>query len=211
MNVLGKEMNSRQIILMMLKRQKEQTVSELALELGVTEMAVRRHLQALEKAGLIKSRVERQAMGRPSHHYSLTAEGDESFPRNYSELSLGMLQDLEKISGSEMVNKLFEERQERLHNKYVGSINGTFHERIEALARIQSENGYMVEYERCEDGSYEFIEYNCPIAQVAKKYPVACQCEKQLFKKLLKTDNIERKSCIAKENTNCCMYTIREE
>lgn len=203
-------MNSRQIILVMLKRHKEQTVSELAKELGITEMAVRRHLHVLEKDGLIQSRIERQAMGRPCHHYSLTTKGDESFPRNYSDLSLQMLQDLEEISGTEIVEQLFERRKERLHDKYVNNIKGSFKERVEALARIQSENGYMVEYRQLEDGSFLFTEYNCPIAQIAKKYPIACHCEQQLFKKLLQTKHIEQQTCMAKEQTNCCTYTIRE-
>ena len=210
--VLSKETNStRQIILTMLKRNQDQTVTALATKLGVTEMAVRRHLQGLEKDDLIASRLERQAMGRPTHKYSLTEKGDECFPRNYGDLSLGILQDLEQMSGSEMIERLFQQRRDRLHLKYEAEMKGSFSERIEALARIQSENGYMVEYNQLEDGSYEFIEYNCPISQVAKEYPVACSCEQQLFKQLLETDDVERESCIAKENTNCCIYKLKEQ
>jgi len=206
-----KETNStRQVILTLLKRQKELTVSALATELELTEMAVRRHLRELEKDQLISSRVEKQAMGRPIHRYFLTEKGNESFPRNYNELSLGILQDLEQLSGSEIVDQLFEQRKERLFKKYEVDITGSFEERIEALAKIQSEGGYMVEYKKTEDGSFEFVEYNCPIAQVAKEYPIACSCEQELFKKLLKTNSVERTSCIAKENSTCCVYKLKE-
>ncbi len=212
MIVLAKETNStRQIILNMLKRNQELTVATIATELGVTEMAVRRHLQGLEHDGLIKSRLLRQAMGRPTHIYSLTEKGDECFPRNYSDLSLGILQDVEQMGGSQMVDRLFEQRRDRLQRKYEADMNGSFSDRIEALALIQSENGYMVEYKQLEDGSYEFIEYNCPISQVAKEFPIACNCEQQLFKKLLETDGVERESCIAKENTSCCVYKLKEK
>lgn len=207
---MGKDMNSRQIILTILKRNEEQTVAALAKELGVTEMAVRRHLRELEKDGLIESRSERQAMGRPSYKYSLTAKGDESFPRNYDDLSLGILEDLEKLSGTYMIDRLFEQRKKRLLSMYEGEMTGSFAERIEALARIQSESGYMVEYEQLTDGSYQFIEYNCPIAKIAKKFPVACFCEQQLFENLLKTNKVERTSCIATENSNCCTYKFTE-
>lgn len=211
MIVLGKETNTRQIILTLLKRNQEQTVSALATELGVTEMAVRRHLQGLEKDGFIESRIERQAMGRPTYKYSLTAKGDERFPRNYGDLSLSILKDLEQMSGNEMVDRLFEKRRDRLREKYETKVKGSLSERVKALARIQNENGYMVDYKQLEDGSYEFIEYNCPISQVAKEYPVACNCEQQLFNKLLETADVERKSCIAKENTNCCVYRLKEQ
>ncbi|GAE33271.1 helix-turn-helix transcriptional regulator [Halalkalibacter akibai] len=208
---MKKETNStRQVILTLLKRQKELTVSALATELELTEMAVRRHLRELEKDQLISSRVEKQAMGRPIHRYFLTEKGNESFPRNYNELSLGILQDLEQLSGSEIVDQLFEQRKERLYKKYEVDITGSFEERIEALAKIQSEGGYMVEYKKTEDGSFEFVEYNCPIAQVAKEYPIACSCEQELFKKLLKTNSVERTSCIAKENSTCCVYKLKE-
>lgn len=211
MIVVKKETNStRQVILTLLKRQKELTVSALATELELTEMAVRRHLRELEKDQLISSRVEKQAMGRPIHRYFLTEKGNESFPRNYNELSLGILQDLEQLSGSEIVDQLFEQRKERLFKKYEVDITGSFEERIEALAKIQSEGGYMVEYKKTEDGSFEFVEYNCPIAQVAKEYPIACSCEQELFKKLLKTNSVERTSCIAKENSTCCVYKLKE-
>ncbi|WP_349774177.1 helix-turn-helix transcriptional regulator [Halalkalibacter oceani] len=210
MVVLGKETSSRQIILTMLKRNQEQTVADLAAELGVTEMAVRRHLQGLEKEGLIQARIERQAMGRPTNKYSLTKAGDECFPRNYGELSLGILQDLEKISGVEMIDQLFEQRRHRLEQQYGPEISGSFAERVAALARIQTENGYMVDYQELEDGSYEFKEYNCPIAKVAKEYPVACKCEHQLFQKLLGTEHVEQKTCIAKGKTSCCTYKLKE-
>ncbi|MCL7748932.1 helix-turn-helix transcriptional regulator [Halalkalibacter alkaliphilus] len=209
--VVRNEANStRQVILTLLKRNQELTVSTLATELEVTEMAVRRHLRELEKEKLIDSRLEKQAMGRPIHKYYLTEKGSETFPRNYSDLSLGILQDVEQLSGSQMVDQLFEQRRERLYEKYEAEIKGSFAERIAALARVQSEGGYMVEYKELDDGEYEFIEYNCPIAQVAKEYPIACTCEQQLFKRLLKTDHVERKSCIAKENTSCCIYKVKE-
>ncbi len=209
--VVKKETTStRQVILTLLKRNKELTVSALATELDVTEMAIRRHLRELEKDELITSRLERQAMGRPIHRFYLTEKGSESFPRNYNDLSLGILKDLVNLSGTEIVDQLFEQRKERLFQKYQAEVTGSFQERIEALARIQGEGGYMVEYKQVDDGSFEFIEYNCPIAQVAREYPIACSCEQQLFKRLLNTDHVERKSCIAKENTSCCVYKVKE-
>jgi predicted ArsR family transcriptional regulator len=209
--VVRNETNStRQVILTLLKRNQELTVSSLATTLDVTEMAVRRHLRELERDELISSRLEKQAMGRPIHKYFLTDKGSETFPRNYSDLSLGILQDVERLSGSKMVDQLFEQRRDRLFEKYEADIQGTFRERVEALARIQSQAGYMVEYKELEDGTFEFIEYNCPISQVAKEYPIACTCEQQLFKRLLVTEHVERKSCIAKENTPCCVYKVKD-
>ncbi|WP_031311675.1 helix-turn-helix transcriptional regulator [Alkalihalophilus marmarensis] len=203
--------STRQVILVMLKKSQQLTVSEIAEQLEITEMAVRRHLQGLEKEGLIESRLERQPMGRPTHKYSLTLKGEESFPRNYGNLSLEFLQDLEQLSGTEMIEKLFEQRRERLLDKYSTAVTGSFEERVETLARIQNESGYMVEVEKQDDGTYRFVEYNCPIAQVATAYPVACNCEQKLFKSLLDTDEIEREECMAKMDTAGCVYVLKEK
>ncbi|MCK0472730.1 metalloregulator ArsR/SmtB family transcription factor [Halalkalibacter sp. APA_J-10(15)] len=208
---MKKETSTRQLILSILKRNEEQTIADLANKLGITEMAVRRHIKDLEKEEIIESCLKRQTMGRPTYIYSLTEKGKESFPRNYSDLSIGILKDIEQLSGKELVDQVFEKRRDRLFTNYAIEMDGSFKERIEALARIQSENGYMVEYKEVEDGSFEFTEYNCPIAQVAKEYPVACKCEHELFKKLLQTDEVERTSCIAKEGSTSCVYKIKEQ
>ncbi|WP_088103984.1 helix-turn-helix transcriptional regulator [Halalkalibacter urbisdiaboli] len=202
--------STRETILTMLKQRKEQTVSELAKDLGLTEMAVRRHLQGLEVEGLIEARIVRQSMGRPLHKYFLTEQGKESFPRNYGSLTVDFLKDLEELSGQEVITQLFEKRKERLQEKYIQTMNGTFEERVEALAKIQNENGYMVEVEKQEDGTFRFTEYNCPIAKVAKEYPVACSCEHELFQVLLNTDDIQQVSCVAKEDSTCCEYMLKK-
>lgn len=208
---MKKEESTRQLIMSILKRNGEQTIAELAAQLHITEMAVRRHIKELEKEQLIVSFLKRQSIGRPTYTYSLTEKGKESFPRNYSDLSLGILKDIEQLSGGKLVDQVFEKRRERLYLNYSSEMAGSFKERVESLARIQSENGYMVEYKEEKDGSFKFTEYNCPIAQVAKEYPVACQCEQELFKQLLQTDEVERKSCMAKEGSTSCVYKIKEQ
>lgn len=68
-----------------------------------------------------------------------------------------------------MIEHLFEQRKERLQIKYQPSIKGPFSERVQALAQIQHENGYMVEWEQQDEDTYKLVEYNCPIAKIAKK------------------------------------------
>ncbi|TSB48216.1 helix-turn-helix transcriptional regulator [Alkalicoccobacillus porphyridii] len=203
--------STRQTVLTLLKRWHELTTAELAAKLNITEMAVRRHLKGLEEEGLLTSRAIKQNMGRPVHKYYLTDQGRESFPRNYSQLSLGFLDDLRALYGAESVNQLFEKRHDRLQQTYKTRVNGSLKERIEALATIQNEQGYMVEWHEKKDGSYQFVEYNCPIAQVARSYPVACSCEKRLFQELLGTKQVERNACMAENGDAHCVYTIHKE
>ncbi|WP_017726385.1 helix-turn-helix transcriptional regulator [Halalkalibacterium ligniniphilum] len=207
----NKTTSTRDMIMKGLKKHKERSVGEIARELEITEMAVRRHINSLEKDGFIKTTLVRQAMGRPATKYSLTSKGEEQFPRNYNQLSLGILEDLEAINGNELIDQLFERRKERLKKMYeVEMEHDSFEKRVATLAAIQNDNGYMVEWEQLDEETYRFTEYNCPISQVAKAYPVACSCEQKLFRELLKTEGVIAENCAAKEDVPHCVYTFKK-
>ncbi len=205
--------STREEIIYLLKRNKRMTVTEMAKSLGITEMAVRRHLNTLERDHVIETTLVRQAMGRPIHFYHLTASGDEQFPRNYSGLTVDFLKDIEEVSGTETIDELFKRRENRLQDKYKDRMNTLteFEHKVNELANIQNEAGYMVDWQRGDDpGTYVLTEYNCPIAKVANEYQQACSCELSLFKRMLQTDAVDRKTCMAKGGDYCC-YVIKEE
>lgn len=202
--------STRKVLLTMMKTKGPLPVSEMAKRLGVTEMAVRRHLNTMERDGLIEATISRQAMGRPSHLYSLTAQADDLFPKNYHILTLDLLDELTSHAGEEQVNRLFEGRKEKMLDKYAGQMKGeTLEERVSELADIQNAGGYMANWEKTDEGEFILNEYNCPIAQVANKYEEACKCELNLFRTLLKAD-VERTDCMTKGGCRCS-YRIRRE
>ena len=61
----GSPENTHQSVLFHLKRATEMTVAELCEVLGITAMAVRRHLAGLQTDGLVESRLVRRGRGRP--------------------------------------------------------------------------------------------------------------------------------------------------
>ncbi|MGM7681022.1 helix-turn-helix transcriptional regulator [Cytobacillus sp. Hm23] len=205
----NKSSSTRDEILRLLKFKKRLTVIELANELGITEMAVRRHLNTLERDLYIQSTLVRQAIGRPIHVYQLSAKGEELFPRNYKSVTLEFLEDIHKMGGQEMIHQLFQNRLERLTKRYDTRLNNkTFEEKINELASIQNENGYMAEIEQKDDDVFYINEFNCPISEVAEHYEQACACELQLFKDVLKTDVIAC-SCLAKGD-DYCRYEVKK-
>jgi predicted ArsR family transcriptional regulator len=184
------------------------SVNVMAKELGITEMAIRRHLNTLERDGLIEAKLTRQAMGRPMHLYSLTLLADDLFPKNYHHLTLDLLGELGSEDGDNMVGQLFERRKQKLFQKYRGRMEGKdLVGRVAELADIQNANGYMVRWEPDEAGNYVFTEFNCPITQVAKLYTDACHCELVLFRNLLGAE-VERTECLTKGG-NKCAYLIK--
>lgn len=202
--------STRDQILTMLKVKGSLPVSDMAVELGITEMAVRRHLNTLERDNLIKSSLVRQAMGRPTNVYSLSQEADELFPRNYSTLTLDFLQDLREMDGLGKVESLFKRREDRLEENYRAQMSSeSLQDRVEALAELQNQKGYMVQWEQDKNtGNYFIKEFNCPIAQVAREFTQACNCELSLFRRVLKA-NVEQTSCMAKGGDHC-VFCIQE-
>ncbi len=204
----GQESGStRRMIMTLLKMKGPLTIAALAEELGITEMGVRRHVLQLEQESLAKTKVVRQAMGRPLHVYSLTERAEDHFPKSYHNLALELLRELDHGSGQEAVNVLFEGRRKRMLAQYAPMMeNRNLEERVAELSSIQNAGGYMAEWSQEEDGSYVMQEYNCPIRQVATQYRKACQCEQALFEELLGA-KVTRTECMA-EGGQSCRYAI---
>lgn len=206
-----KTTSTRDQILNLLKRNNQLTVSIIAQDLNITEMAVRRHLNTLERDGIVETTLHRQAMGRPTNVYHLSNIGQEMFPRNYDEFTIDILKDIEELAGNDKVKKLFEMRRERLKERYEKKLTmPDFEERVMELARIHNEQGYMTEVEKAEDGTYIFKEFNCPIAEVAKNFPSICKTEIDLFKEVLQTDHVVCEYCLTSGEDAHCEFRIRE-
>lgn len=208
MSMASNSSSTRDEILTMLKMNRRMTVTEMANQLQITEMAVRRHLNTLEKDRYVETILVRQAMGRPLNIYQLSEEGEELFPRNYKNIILEFIADIEELCGQEMVDQLFERRKNRMREMLIKRLDHKpLEERLEQLVQIQNDKGYMANIEKNEDGSFELSEHNCPIALVANKYQAACHSELELFKEVLGTDKIVRHACLS-DGDGACQYHI---
>lgn len=178
--------------------------SDLAHELGLTEMAIRRHMYELEREGVVQIITVRQAMGRPLHAFELTLEAEAYFPKNYHALTIDLLAELEKDEDTAaLIDKMFAGRKEKLLERYSPRMEGkTLEQRVTELASIQNSGGYMAEVESHKGGSFVLHEYNCPIKGVADQYQQACSCELALFRSLLGAE-VERTECLAKGGGRC--------
>ncbi|MWV42418.1 winged helix-turn-helix transcriptional regulator [Paenibacillus sp. HJL G12] len=204
------DISTRDKILQLLKTKGDLSAKEITEFIGITSMAVRRHINTLEKDGLIESKTIRQPMGRPTAIYHLTEQAETFFPNKYHTLTLDLLGELELDAGSDMVDRLFERRGESLRKNHAAKMHGkSFAEKVEVLAEIQNENGYMVELQKNNEHEYTLMEYNCPISQIAKKYNHACTCEMNMFESLLGAE-VGRTECLAKGDKKC-VYTIKNK
>lgn len=201
---MGVRVSTKDKILELLKKETNLTVNELSKFLGITEMAVRKHLTVLERDSLLTITEVRQPMGRPLQVYSLSSQADEKFPNSYETLTIEFLQDLEALHGEELIHLLLEKRSERQKNNYLPQMHDkNFAEKVQQLKEIQVKKGYMAELNKIDDNTYELIEYNCPIFTVAKQYKKACTCETNMFKNVLGTEDVKRVTCKTDDEDHC--------
>lgn len=206
---MNDHLSTRDEILMMLKMNGTLTVSEISKDLGITEMAVRRHLNTLERDELIKSSIVRQAMGRPTNIYSLTEKAENQFPKAYRNLALDILDGILEEDGEQKIKDIFEKREKRLRDNYLKQMEGltNLEDKVNRLVMIQNEKGYMVDSEETDNG-YLIKEYNCPISEIAKEYNHACDGERQLFENILDVE-VESVKCMARGDHNC-VYLVKK-
>src|SRR5215212_4771854 len=74
-----------------LLRRGRRTVDELAGDLDLTDNAVRAHLAALERDGLIRQTGTRRSGGKPAYAYDLTPDAERLFPKAYGPILCGLL------------------------------------------------------------------------------------------------------------------------
>ncbi|MEQ2527432.1 metalloregulator ArsR/SmtB family transcription factor [Bacillaceae bacterium CLA-AA-H227] len=201
---MAAKITTKERILDLLKRQGSVTVNELTDHLSISHMAVRKHLDSLQKDNIISSKEIKQPIGRPLQMYLLTDTGDNLFPKNYEGLTLEILEDMKELYGEDSIQKLFQKREERLTSEYTKRLaKKTNKEKIHEIATIQNEKGYMADVTEIDAQTFELIEYNCPIMVVANEFKTACQCETNLFKNVLGTKDVRRVSCKTDGNDHC--------
>jgi len=199
---------TRREILESLKKRGELTADELAEKLGLTTSGVRQHLVALTSEGLVAHRQVREGPGRPRHCYYLTAAADALFPRAYSDLTnelLGYASD----DDPELVERLFERRRRRRVEGARERLTGRdFAGKVEELAHILDEDGYLADFQAQPDGSYLITEHNCAILGVARRYGQACSSEIGFLREALPEASIERiQHMIA--GAHSCAYEVK--
>lgn len=198
---------TRQNILQLLRRNGQMTALELSEALGIGAVGIRQHLALLERDGLVCISGLRRNVGRPSHLYMLTNEAEQFFPKQYDRIALEIIDYLAETGGAEAVNRAFEARRVALRRALEPRLAGKPRaEQVAALAQILCDEGYMSEYEQCDDGSFTLTEHNCPIDCIARQYGQVCAQELALYQDLLGV-SVTRETTIA-QGALCCRYRI---
>lgn len=202
---------ARDRVLFHLKTRGPQTAAQLAKRLGVTPMAVRQHLYALEESALVDFIDERKRVGRPSRVWRLTSGSAALFPDNHGELAVGIINAAKAAFGDKGLAKLVNERTRAQLARYRERIPSSLplEKKVAALAAIRRDEGYMAEWSRDGEGVYRLVENNCPICAAASACAGLCEGECELFKSLLGEVELDREEHII-AGARRCVYRIAQ-
>jgi predicted ArsR family transcriptional regulator len=189
------------------------TVAELAGRLGLTQAAVRRHLDALAADDVVQAREQRvygaRTRGRPAKVFALTDCGRDAFDQSYDKLAADALKWIaEREGGSEAVAAFARARIAAQASAYREAIEAaTPDTRTEALAKALSADGYAATARSAplpQQGE-QLCQHHCPVAHVAEQFPQLCEAETEIFAELLGT-HVQRLATIAHGDGVCTTF-----
>jgi predicted ArsR family transcriptional regulator len=195
------------------------TVSDLAMRLGLTQAAVRRHLDALAADALVEPREQRvygsRGRGRPAKVFALTDCGRDAFDQSYDKLAAEALNWISQAAGggeqgSAAIAAFARARLAAQAGTYRDAVDSAeTGKRTEALARALSADGYAAAARSAPNQQGEQLcQHHCPVAHVAEQFPQLCEAETEIFSELLGT-HVQRLATIAHGDGVCTTFIPR--
>ena len=173
--------------IIVLLRRASRTVDELAQALGLSGNAIRVHLMALERDGLVQQHGRRASGGKPASTYTLTPEAEALFPKAYAQLlSLVLANVLARHGRTELASVLRTVGQELAHALVPRGAGDALDDRLGLAKRVWGDLGGLAEVRR-EGERYVLEELSCPLKEVVIECPEACQLALALLQTVLDT------------------------
>ncbi|MCB1232044.1 MAG: hypothetical protein KDN19_17375 [Verrucomicrobiae bacterium] len=178
-------------IIILVKRSTGLSVPELAKDLKMSYMGVKKHCVALEKLGYLDTWRRPKVVGRPEKLYRLTEKADLVFPGIGDEVTLALLDaanQLESNAAEKLLYAFFQKQTEKYGKKVKGN---SVADRATSLAKWRDQEGYISScvYDR-EEGLH-IVECHNPLQPIFDRYPTVERMEEQMFERLLNS-SIER-------------------
>ena len=147
-----------------------QTAVELAEQVGTSSNAVRVHLDALRKAGLVEYSIARRGVGKPTHVFSLTSAAETLLSSAYAPTLQALLDTLRRQANSAFVVTLREagttlaERCRADNSKARG---------VDAAVEMLEALGAPTTLER-QGNNHVLSNKCCPLSVITRETPEAC-------------------------------------
>jgi predicted ArsR family transcriptional regulator len=201
---------SQDRILFQLKTRGPQTAADVGARLDITPAGARQHLLKLEAQSLVESEHQREGRGRPRQYWRLTQRGHARFPDRHSDLTLDLLRSVRGVFGDQGIESLIAHREKASiadYRKLVGP-QRSLRQKLTALARIRSREGYMASVTAESGGSFLLVENHCPICAAATACQGLCRSELAVFRAVLGAEIVIERIDHVLAGARRCAYRI---
>jgi len=202
------------------------TAADLAERLGLTQAAVRRHLDALAAENVVVARQQRvygnRGRGRPAKVFALTDGGRDAFDQAYDQLAADALRWIAESAGGgaggeAAVTAFARARLAAQAERYRAIVDAAAPEdRAKALAQALSADGYAATARSAPPpqlraggppapAGEQLCQHHCPVAHIAEQFPQLCEAEAEVFSMLLGT-HVQRLATIAHGDGVCTTF-----
>ena len=203
---------TRQRVAELLLEKGSATARELAVAIGISTVAIRKHLDAMAGEGLVVHR-EPQASargrgrGRPARTYRLTDAARDTFGHHYDDMAAQALRWIHRHGGPAAVSAFAAEQVAGLEERCRTAMDDAADSplaRAAALARALSNEGYAATTTAIANGG-QLCQHHCPVAHVAAQFPQLCEAETQVIGRLV-GHHVQRLATIANGDGVCTTY-----
>lgn len=186
-------------------------------DLGLTETAVRRHVDNLHAAGLIEPRevTGPRGRGRPARAWVVSPAGHRALVSDYDDLAGDALRFLADTVGEEAVAAFAARRVADLEDRYAVRLAAAGSDpaaRATALAEALSEEGFAASTRPVGDATtggqahgIQVCQGHCPVQHVAAECPQFCDAETEAFSRLLGV-HVQRLATLAHGDHVCTTF-----
>lgn len=187
-----------------LLRETPRTIPELATELAVSGTAVRSHVAALERDGLVEpAGLDRDTGGKPARRYRITEAAEELFPKAYVLVLRELLAVLEAREGPEGVRALMDEVAVRTVPAGKGGRTGR--ERLEDAVAAVGDLGGDLRVREVPDG-WLLEATGCPLSGAVREQPVLCRLVEAVIARVAEAPAEE---CCLRNGHPSCRFLVR--
>ena len=181
-NWLQRFMGETRLEMLRLLRRSRQTITSLSDTLRLTDNAVRTHVAALEREGVVEHvGTQRDTGGKPARVYDLTTEGEELFPKAYALVLGGLVEEIARAEGEGRAVELLRAVGRRI-GAGVAASDGTEARAKAAAAALRSLGGDLEVTPA--DGGWRLKGFGCPLSAVTAGRPEVCALAQALVEEI---------------------------
>lgn len=185
-------------------RRGQRTVDEIATTLGLTDNAVRAHLNTLEEDGIVVPAGARRdgLVGKPATLYAIDPAAGVIFSNAYAPVLAAVLTELgARLPSAELASVLH-----GVGRRLAPALSeGSFEERVGLAAALLTELGADADVFAV-DGGFDVRSYGCPLAEAVVACPGTCGALEELLAQV--TGATVREQC-ARTGEPRCAFAIR--